>query len=154
MSVTHFKDCWRWDYLNMRGFIELIPISWLTYYMLPNPGYKTTTIYGNEVDLGELKASILEVGLQHPAVIEISKETQKARVISGNNRISISMGLGQAYFPCYAIVVDDFQSDNYGDGYQIDDIIDPNQLQLFTTNTVVAPSGIFMSLKDKVYKKK
>lgn len=154
MNVTHFKDCWRWDYLNMKGFVELVPIEWLVYYMLPNPGYKTTTIHGDEVNKDELKQSILDVGLQHPAVIEVSKQTQKARVVSGNNRIAISRDLNQAYFPCYVMIVDNFESDGYGEGYYVDDVLDADLLERTSQNTVVAPSDIFVSLKDRTFKKK
>lgn len=151
MGVKHFENRWRWDYLNNRNIIEMVPISWLEDYMIPKPDYQTTDTHGNEVDDKKLQEHILEEGLQHAGVIEVSRSTGKARIIAGNHRLRAAMSLNHSYFPFYVVIIDEFYNPEY-EGKTPKNLA-ANMLQ---TNgmVVAAPSQVFGDLTGRAFLKK
>ncbi len=154
MAVKHFEHRWRWDYLNMRGIIEMVPVSWLEEYSLPNPTYKTTDTHGNPATLKDLKNHIMEEGLQHAGVIEVSRETLGARIAAGNNRLKVCEELGVSYFPFFVIIVDKFSSSDSDFEVNKPENLD-NILVLKTRgDVVVAPSKVFKDLEGRTFLRK
>jgi ParB-like chromosome segregation protein Spo0J len=55
----------------------------------------------NERKLRELKASILQIGLQTPITVRLSKNQQKAVLVAGLHRLIAMKQLGARYIPCF-----------------------------------------------------
>lgn len=150
MGVKHFENRWRWDYLNNKGIIEMVPVSWLEDYMIKNPDYKTTDTHGNEVDDNALREHILKEGLQHAGVIEVSRTANTAKIAAGNHRLRIAIELAHSYFPFYVVILDEYYDLEHKGIYK-----PKNIRQSILTGTkgmvVAAPSDVFYDLKDRTF---
>jgi hypothetical protein len=142
-----FEHRWKWDFLNIIGKVELVPVSWLMPYMISNPAYKTTDTHGNPVDLKELKAHIFAEGLHHSGVIEVNRQTKIARIVAGNHRLMIAEELIMPYFPFY-VIIRDVSNLNLEGGidstYNVTSVVDAT-----VGDVVETPSNVFVDLANK-----
>jgi len=146
MTRIKIINRWKYDYLNITGKIEMVPVSWLTPLMLDNVDTHTTDTDGRPVDLDGLAEHIMHEGLIHAGVIEVSRATKHARLIAGNHRIQV---LDMAYFPVYTIFKDEFV-DFFGDG--ADQSSNLTSLIDHTIGEVLeAPSKVFLDIQKLVY---
>lgn len=146
MSPIKIVDRWKYDYLNVTGKIEIVPVSWLEKFMLEDNDPTTTDTEGRIVDLDGLAEHITREGLHHAGVIEINRTTKHARLIAGNHRIQV---LDMVHFPVYNIFKDKF-TDSLGDG--IDQSENLTSLIDRTVGEVVEPpSKVFLDVQKMAY---
>ena len=147
------KHHWQSSYLALNGRVELIPISWIETYKLPNRADGTNDTEFNFLPMHEFSECIKEEGLMYPAVLEISRSTKKVRLVAGNHRIVVLSDEGLEYMPTFVAIIDEFDFNGESeDGFETDDLTDV----VDATNgfNIEPPSKVFKSLSSLKYQNK
>ncbi len=110
---------WALDYIGLSGVVEFVPIDWLRKLSPRQVDPHTEISPGVFGDIAALTAGLQTDGLLFPGVIEVSRETKKARLIFGNHRLLVFKDLGYKTFPVYAAVVDKFEITPGESGFQV-----------------------------------
>jgi len=141
---------WKSGYMAIAGKTELLPIEWVNELTLPNRSEHAEDTLFNPMSMVEFAEDIKTNGLQHEAVIEVSRESRMARLIAGNHRIQVLEQEGETHIPVYAVIVDEFDfSHERSDGYEValTDLVDRSR-----GFCVESPSKIFRKMSNLKYK--
>lgn len=139
--MKKFEQCWKFDTLYQAGYVEVLPISWYESYMPKIVEYTITDTHGNPVTIEGLQQHILENGLHHPAVMEVSRINFRARLFSGKNRITIASNLGMTYFPSYVLIRSVEFTNGCACNSNLKDIVTETR-----GNVIAKPSDVFLDV--------